>query len=271
MNFPIEQGKGGPMEIKWTYFQYRKNHQYPIYLRFKSDDLHSKFMHLLNEMGFSSLTEAESKKISLQRASTKILSIQAATARLQQQINGSDILDKYGLESLSLQLGTPVYTYRRVGIMAIPQNRIWWDLAINNEMNQTDQMVGMRVVLVRFLAHAMADFGVLTYWGTFKDDHVVIMKQAHSFGEAVLIDLSKKLIFSNGGETKLSSGLKIIRKDKEGFQNGSMGREDLISFLSVSTCLLSFTGINQLMRANVYELSRVSSGSYGHVEKMVTL
>jgi hypothetical protein len=89
------------------------------------------------------------------------------------------------------------------------------------------------------------------------------MKQTQSFGEAVLVDVNKKMIFSNGGEEKLHSGLKILRKDKDDFQGKVLKREDLISFLSVSTCLLSFIGITPAMRSSIMELSRVSSASFG--------
>lgn len=256
---------------KWNYFQYRKVHDYPIYVRLKQDELNQKFTHLLNEIGFSLLTENESKKIQLHKLHTKILTIQNASSRLQQQISGSDILDKYGLESLSLQQGLPVYTYRRVGIMGVPASKTLWDLAIHPEMNHTDQMVGLRVILVRFLAQALSEMGVLSYWGTVKDDTVIIMKQASSFGEAVLIDVNKKVIFSNGGEIKLGSSLKIIRKDKEVPHSSMMSREDLIGFLSVSTCLLSFNGITPSMKKAIYELSSQTSGSYAASESTLNL
>jgi len=259
------------MEIKWIYFQYRRTHQFPVYLRFKSEDLQEKFKHVLNEMGFNLLTSEEAKKISLEKTSTKILTIQSAIPRIQKQIVGSDLLDKSGPEILSLQIGIPIYTYRKVGMMAMPQDRLWWELALSNDIQQTDQMVGLRVILVRYLAHALADFGVLTYWGAFKDDHVVVMKQVNSFGEAVMIDVTKKLIFSNGGEAKLNPGLKIIRKDKEVSSARSMSREDLISFLNVSTCLLQFTGMSQQMRTNAMELSKFSSASYGVVDFQVSI
>lgn len=256
---------------KWNYFQYRKGNDYPVYVRFKQDELNNKFTHLLNEIGFTILAETDSKKIQLHRLHTKILTIQNASSRLQQQISGSDTLDKYGLESLSLQQGMPVYTYRRVGIMGLPHSKTLWDLAIHPEMNNTDQMVGLRVILVRFLAQALSEMGVLSYWGTVKDDTVIIMKQVNSFGEAVFIDVNKKVIFSNGGEIKLGSSLKIIRKDKEVPHAMLMSREDLIGFLSVSTCLLSFTGITPSMKKSIYELSSHTRGSYAPSESVVNL
>lgn len=256
---------------KWTYFQYRKSYDYPVYIRFKQDELNPKFSHLLGEIGFNALNDAEAKKIPLHRSHTKILTVQEASSRLQLQINGSDLLDKYGPESLSLQMGMPVYTYRKVGVMGVPMSKTLWDLAIHPEISHTDQMVGLRVILVRFLAQALADQGVLCYWGTVKDDAVIVMKQLNSFGEAVLIDLNKRAVFSNGGEMKMGSNLKIIRKDKEGNAAANMSREDLIGFLSVSTCLLSFNGISHPMKKSIYELSSRASGTYAASENVTNL
>lgn len=257
--------------VKWNYYQYRKNHDYQVYIRIQQDDQNSKFSHVLNEMGFNLLSEQESRKIQLQKNQTKLLTIQQASSRLQQQINGSDLLDKYGHESLSLQGGMPVYTYRKVGVMGVPAGRSLWDLAINPDILHTDQMVGVRIMLVRYLSQALAEQGVLCYWGTVKDDAVVIMKQGLSYGEAVLIDTSKRLIFSNGGEIKLGTSLKIIRKDKETSVGGRMSREDLIGFMSVSTCLLSFNGITPSMKKSIFDLSAHSMGSIAVTENALNL
>jgi hypothetical protein len=248
--------------IKWTYFQYRKAYGYPVYLRFKQEDLHPKFAHLVAELGFQAISEIESKKIPLNKAGTRVLTVQIASSRLQQQMNGSDLLDQYGQESLSLQMGLPLYTYRKVAMMSLPMSKTLWELAINNDISNTDQMVGLRVVLVRFLSQALSEQGIISYWGTVKDGNVIIMKQGQSFGEAVLIDLSKRMIFSNGGENTFSSSIKIIRKDKEVKAAQSIGREELISFLSVSTTLLSFTGITPSMKRSIYDLSAMASASY---------
>jgi hypothetical protein len=252
--------------VKWNYFQFRKTHQYPIYIRFKAEDVNTKYTHLLNELGFTLLTELETKKISLEKMNTRILTVQPASARIQQQINGSDLLDKYGMESLSVQLGTLVYTLRKVGLMGLPHGKTIWDLALHSEIIHTDKMVGLRIMLVRFLSQALSYEGVLSYWGTVKDDAIIAMKQSQSFGEAVFIDPSKKIIFSNGGEVKLPQHLKIIRKDKEMKALTNMTREDLIGFMSVSTCLLSFTGITNAMKKSILDLSLNASGSFAVTE-----
>lgn len=250
------------MEQRWNYYQYRKLHQYPVYVRLSADDVNPKFQHLLGEMGFGLLTEPEAKKISLQKAFCRVLTVQSAGPRIEKQISGSDLLDKYGLESLSYLNGLPVYTYRRVGLLAMPMGRNLWDLALSSEIHHTDQMVGIRVVLARFLATALSDMGVLCYWGTVKDGTVVLMKQAQSFGESVLIDFDKKTVFSQGGEMRIGNNLRLIRRDVEGRHSSHMSREDLISFLSVSTCLLSFTGITPTMKRAIYSLSAGVMATY---------
>jgi hypothetical protein len=255
------------MEQRWNYYQYRKLHQYPIFVRVNADDVNPKFQHLLGEMGFSLLTDLEVKKISLQKAHSRILTVQSAGPRVEKQIMGSDLLDKYGLENLSYMNSLPVYTYRKVGLLAMPMNRNLWDLAVSSEISHTDQMVGLRVVLARFLASALADMGVLCYWGTVKDGAVLLMKQGQSFGESVLIDVERKTVFSQGGEMRIGNNLKLIRRDVEGKHSPHMSREDLISFLSVNSCLLSFTGVTPAMKRSIYSLSAGVMASYAVFEQ----
>lgn len=258
-------------DVKWMYFQFRRSYDYPIYIRFKETEFNQKYNHVFSELGFSQLTESESKKIKLNRVNTRILTVQEASPRVQLQINGSNLLDVYGSELLSLQQGLPIYTYKKVGMMGVPQSKALWDLLINPEIAHTDQMVGMRVVLVRFLSQALSVQGVLSYWGTVKEDTLIMMKQAQSFGEAVFIDLEKKMVFSPVGEMKLGSNLKIIRKDKESPHANNLSREEIISFLSVSTCLLSFNGITPSMKKSIYDLSLFSTASYSVTETSINL
>lgn len=251
---------------QWVYFQYRKVHGYSVYLRFHAGELNGKFLHLFQELGFSELSVKEVKKVSLQDPQSRILSIQLASSRLQQQITSSESLDLFGPEKLSLQLDTPIYTYRNVGILGMHPRKVLWELAISHDLAQTDHMVGLRVMLVRFLAQALSSQGVLCYWGTIKDDSVIIMKQSQSFGEAVVIDVKKNLLFSNGGESKVNSNFRILRRDNDRGATGVMKREELISFLSVSNCLLSFFGMPISMKQAVVELSSKMSGHFSSNE-----
>jgi hypothetical protein len=260
------------MDAKYNYYQYQKKHDYPIYIRVNPAEVDNKFFHLLNEMGFHEMPEKDSKKISLQKTNTRLLTVQTAGPRVQVQINGSDLLDKYGSESLSIQAGVPVYTYRKVALLAMPMGKVFWDLALSQNISLTDQMVGLRVILTRYLAMALSFDGLLCYWGTMTDGSMMLMKQSQSFGESVVIDHHRKVAFHNGGEVRIGNLLKIVRKDKEGRANAYIPREELISFLSVTTCLLTFSGITPAMKKAIYDLSAHAQASYaGHSELSANL
>lgn len=247
---------------QWTYLQFRKSAGYSVYIRLQKAELHAKYLHLFEEMGFQEINQCEVRKIQLHKPQTKLLTIQLATARIGQEIQGTNLLDQYGSESLSIQYQTPIYLYRKVGMMMMPRHKSLWELALTNELNFNEQLIGVRIILARFLAQALADQGVVSYWGTLKDGTLITMKQDQSFGEAVFIDWDKKLIFCNGQELKFNSQIKLLRKDKAFAEAPLMKREELISYMTVSTCLLSFHGITPAMKRSVLEMSAYMTGSY---------
>lgn len=259
------------MEIKWNYYQFRKTQDYPTYLRVRRDESLPKFLHVLQEMGFNELSETESKKISLHRIHTRVLSVQLATPKVQLQLQGSDLLDQYGPESLNIQNGTPLYMFRKVGVLAAPTNKTLWDLALTQDLASTDHMIGLRVLLSRYLSMALSDLGVLCYFGTFKENTVMIMKQSQSFGETVILDQTKKMIYSFNGAHPMPLIIKVSRRDKETSHGQRIGREELIGFLSVSTCLMSFSGISPAMKKMVFELSQSMDASYPISETVANL
>jgi hypothetical protein len=258
-------------QSQWSTFEFRKNGNYQVYIRLKQEDLNAKHLHLFTEIGFSQLNEAELKKIQLNKPLVRILTINKANTRFLQVINSSDILDELGPESLGFYSGNYTYIYRKVGIMLLSLGNQFWDLELTPDLSHTDQMVGLRIMLVRFLAHALSDQGIISYWGTVKDGSVIMMKQLQSFGEAIFIDVRNKVIFSNGGETKFSTGISIIRKDNHLRKNKFMTREDLIGFLSVNTCLFSFSNITSSMKKNIFELSSLSTASFSFSENEINL
>ena len=76
------------------------------------------------------------------------------------------------------------------------------------------------------------------------------------------IDHKKKLIFSFHGETQFQHGLHIHRLDQNKKVGSALSREELMSFLSVSTCLMSFTGLSPEMKKSIVDLCMNSSASY---------
>lgn len=248
--------------IKWTYYQFKKKHQYPVYVRLHPEVELSKLTQVLGEVGFDLLTDAEVRNISLQKAGVKLLTVQEASGKILSQLQTSDSLDQYGLESLSIHGGVSVYTHRKVAVMMTPSGKPLWDMALVTTNHSSEHMMGMRVVMTRYLSLALAPFGVISYWGTSKDDGVIIMKQNQSHGESVFIDHKKKLIFSFHGESQFNHGLHIHRLDQNKKVGLNLTKEELMSFLSVSTCLMSFTGLSVEMKKSIVDLCMSSTASY---------
>lgn len=154
--------------------------------------------------------------------------------------------------------------------MSLPHSQTLWDLAYQHELSQSD-LVGLRIMLVRFLSQSLCELGVISYWGKFKNDILTIMKQGQSNGEAVFIDVQKKLVISHGSDQRLPANMQIVRRDKEVPAPTKMSREELISFLSVSTCLLSFNGITPTMRAAIFELGSQCSATIACLESNLSI
>ncbi len=248
--------------IKWTYYQFKKKHQYPVYVRLHPEVELSKLTQVLSDTGFEILSDTEVRTISLQKAGIKLLTIQEAAGKVLGQLQLSNGLDQYGAESLSIIGGVSVYTFKKVALMSTPSGKPLWDMALVTNIHTTEHLFGLRVAVTRYLSMALAPFGVVAYWGTAKDDGVIVMKQNQSNGEAVLIDHKKKLIFSYHGETHFSHGLHFHRLDQNKKMGLNLSKEELMSFLSVSTCLMSFTGLSPEMKKAIVELSMSSTGSY---------
>lgn len=250
------------MNIKWTYYQFKKRYQYPVYVRLHPEMELTKLPSVLADLGLDLLSDNEIRQISLQKAGVKLLTIQEASGKIFQQLTSSNSLDQYGHEGLTIHSNIPFYTYRNIALMMTPNGKPLWDMAIAPSLHSQPQIMGMKVALTRFLSMALANFGIISYWGVSKDDGVIIMKQAQSSGESVFIDVKKKLIFSHYHESTFSNGLHIHRLDQTKKIGTIITREELLSFLSVSTCLLGFSGLTAEMKKSILDLAMGSSSSY---------
>ena len=105
---------------KPTYYQFRKEMELPIYVRFEDGDFEATCLDILGNLGFTKIEKDEWKDVSFDHAKTKVLKIVKATARVLTQINQNhSVIDKYGPESLTPRGNYDVYRYRGVGIMML--------------------------------------------------------------------------------------------------------------------------------------------------------
>jgi hypothetical protein len=245
-------------ETNYSYYQYQKELGYEIYLRFEDFDFENQLTDTLDVMGFNKVERDAIKDQSFNRYHTKVLNIVKASPKVSRQIDRADyVFDKYGPESLSKMGSYDVYRYKNVGMMILGDGNFLWELGLKS----TNDESALRVVLTRFLSFALASRGVVGFWGVPIDEGFVVMNQKNSNSEAIFVDLKKSVIITFDGCKSIASDLQILRLDST--LNNSMKRmkpEDLLSFLSMNTTHLSYSGFEFNVKETIYELSKVALG-----------
>jgi hypothetical protein len=244
------------------YYQFHKTHSYPVIIRLDSSVAEGRLQKVISDLGFFELSEAEKKTLPLNKASTKILSLKKAPPRIIQQVKTPDTLDSYGLESLQTNNNFQIYTYRNLGMMIFSYSSSYWELGLCSDLNNTEELTHLRIMLTRFVSWALGPLGIIGYWGVTTQDGMVVMKQAHSFGESVFLDLDNKRILSGQTEKKFGGDFTIFRAEKTVPQNKTLSKEELISFLSTASNYFSYGGLPTPMKRNIFLLGSMTRGEY---------
>lgn len=245
-------------ENKYSYYQYRKELGYEVYLRFEDFDFENQLAETLGVMGFDKVERTSIKDHNVYQAHAKVLNIVRASAGVSRQIDRTDfVFDKYGPESFSKMGSYDVYRYKNVGMMILGEGSLLWELGLKT----TSDSLALKMILTRFLSFALCSSGVVGFWGVPVDDGFIVMSPKKARSESVFIDLKKSLILTFDGVKSISSELQILRLDSTLNDSARrMKREDLLSFLSMNTTHLSYTGFDVNIKDTIYSLSQVATG-----------
>lgn len=247
-------------EQKLSYYQFKSKLNYQVFLRFEDAALEAQLAETLEIMGFDLLDEDTFKQLDFKRYKTKILKISRASLNVAKQISQMNHLnDKFGAESLNQMGSYDIYRFRDVGMMIYSEINPMWELGLKT----TDNKEAIRCILTRFLSFAFTatQTQVVGFWGVPVDQGVVLMSPKKSNYEAVFFDLARNEIVCYGQVKAIESEVEILRLD-ESFSNNMkvMTREELLSFLSVSTCHLSYSELNQNIREVIFKICHMSKG-----------
>lgn len=250
-------------KAKPVIFQWQKDRDYPVFLRMDRDMLEGRLQKLVSDLGFSELAEKDHKKVSLSRAGLRVLNLTRAGHRVSMQVNGSDSLDRFGAESLHAHSGAcEVYTHRRIGMMVFSLSSPVWELGLVSSLETTEELMGFRVMLNRYLSWALAPHGVIGFWGVATGDGFVVMKQAQSFGEAVFVDVALRRTYSSVGARAFEGVFTILRADKACVPGKSIGPEELVSFLGTHTTYFSHGALPPTLRKAAMSLGSMARGEW---------
>ena len=252
-------------QSNFTYYQFYQNLGYPIFIRLGVSLKEGRVQKLIKDLGFEELDSKTAKKIAVNKMLTKVLTVTKASPRSYQQIMGSSSLDVYGKEVLTKNKNFDIYLCRRIGMMIFSQYSNVWELGVASDLETTEDLMAMRVMLNRFLSWALAPLGVVGYWGITSNEGIVVMKQDQSFGEVVYIDIHKNAVLSSTGHAKLEGGLKILRSAKSPNYSKKINREELISFLSTSTTYFAHGNLPINLKRVVMKIGSMAIGEYSEI------
>lgn len=247
-------------ETKASYYQFRQSLNYQIFIKFDDLQLEASLAETLEVMGFDKLEPEAFKNMEFKRYKTKILKISKASLNVARQISQTTHSnDRFGVESLNKMGSYNIYRYKDVGMMVYSEINPMWELGLKSTINKE----AMRCIMTRFLSFAFTatQMEVVGFWGVPVDEGLVIMSPKKANYESVFIDITKNLILTYGSDKSIESEIEILRLDQT-LSNDirTMAAEELLGFLSVSTCHMSYSELDQNIKETLYKIRLISKG-----------
>jgi len=251
-----------------SFYQYHFDCDFPIFVQMV-DGLEGKdegkTHSLLLQMKFRELAAHEEdsvEKVLAENPRARMLTLKAASYKVEQQINNVASSDLYGVESILPKTGYKVYRYKGMALMVYSYGASAWECGVTSKFCRDEAGIfAARSVINRFLTWSMANLGVIGFWGVPVDEGFVVLGQKEAKGEAIFIDVLNKKLISMDGVKDISIGLEILRLEntlKE--RTLKMKPDELFSFLSVKTSYLDPEGLSRSVRQMLSELTRMAIG-----------
>lgn len=249
---------------KWTYFQYQKDLQLPVFIKFSPDEFETDLEGFLTDLGFTKLKEQEGQEAEKKLNRTqgaKMLTMREASAQVAKQIEMTLESDRYGGESVTPKSGYRVYRYRGVALLIYSLAATEWQLGTYSHFGAEGQLMESRIVIGRYLGWALSGLGYVGFWGTPVEEGAVIMKAQRAQGEFFMLDVLGRRIISFDGVQRMKPQFRVMRLDStlKG-RNIRMSGEEYLSFLLHHTCFFDFSGPTVAVRQLVQTLAKGSEG-----------
>jgi hypothetical protein len=251
------EGKMEKKEKKYSYFQFNKDENFPVFIRCEVAAFDSKLISQLVDCQFTELTAEESEKaleLIDSDPHSKVLHILPATPKVAIQIDLPLETDRYGKESFTDKKGYSVYRYQGLGLLVYSFRAKEWELGVLGSFASEEAELATRVIINRYLGWATAPLGLIGLWGNQVDEGVLILNREESIGEAVFLDIVGRNVFGRDGKSVLGGDFKILRPTRAKLKRRSpMRAEELISFLLNRTTYFDYKGpsvpVRQLLQA----------------------
>lgn len=245
----------------FKYFQFFKNAGLPIFVglegHFLSNDLLTAF---LNELNFE---EVKAEDFEKQRMTNgfRLLKLKRASFQVSKHIGDLQGSDKFAPEKVTPLKGHQLYRYKGHGLMIYSIRHKEWEMAIQKNFFEPQNLIINRIMFNRFLALALGPLGLCGLWGVSIDEGAVIMKAHQSEGECFFVDLENERLFTLEGIKQMDEDFCFLKLSN--YLSGkvkSLTNEELHSFLTMNCCTISFNGLPTPIRQVIQHLSQNFKG-----------
>lgn len=249
---------------KYMYFQYLKGTELPVYLKIELGEGLGELVDFVASFGFYSLSDAEAEVAQTQLRShfeARVLTISQASNGLERQIQQGVESDRFGAESLTPRKGYKVYRYKGVALMVYSIAAKEWTMGAVSSACTEEFKNAWRMIFNRYLGWALAPLGYVGFFGVPVEEGCLILKARESLGECVFIDVMRARVLSLDGEQMLGPKFNFIRLGATLKGRAvKMTKEDLFSFLCLSTSYFDYDGLPVPVRQMIQVLARTVGG-----------
>ena len=243
-----------------TYFQYFKEHNYPLALCIDIETFGSECFNGLKLLGFSEITEEEWK--GLKKSFIKVEVVLPAPS-VSHYIKSSTLSGFKGKESLALKAKYKVYKLQGRGLLEFSDKQPRWIISLlAAETSSLDQFQSEFIHLMnRTISWALIKLSCVGFWGIPVTDGLIGMKPSESNSEAFFVDLKNQRILSVDGVIPLADKLQILRLDST-LRDRSRGMkpEEVYSFLLHRAALFHPIGTHRQVKLAVTYLASYAKG-----------
>ncbi len=260
-------------KAQYHWFQYHKDHRYPIFIKFKMSEHTPVLSDFLEGEKWVRLNEQDLPNVDLELTHNKLARVLTLTEasvlvakKIESQFSQSQTwknLDKAGgdREIIHKEAGHQVYRYKNVALMVYSYLHQHWEMGIMPDFGHKKSLMESRVILSRYVSWSLAPMGVVGFFGVPVDEGIVIQKPHESRGEVVYIDLANKRVLTQDGAKKMFPRFRILRLDATlRNRDVKMTSEELLSFMANNSSFLSVEGLSIPVRQILQNLSKSTEG-----------
>lgn len=248
-----------------SYYQFYKELDYPIFIKFEDPALDLKLQEIIESLGFNKVENKVLGEIKIDKSITRVLVIKEATHRVARQIvRPHKGLESFGQEDISPYGHYDVYRYLNAAIMMMGHHEYFWEMAVCNIEDKHNEI---KVAVTRYLGLALNGLGIVGFWGGITENGYVVTKQKLSNYESFFVDTNKGLFIGKDGVRPINHNSKIIRLDETlRGREYKLSKEALLSFLCHNTVYFSYMGLDFKIKKSIYELVDHVSGIVAPIE-----